>query len=133
MNRNVWLCDISEPLFFAYLFLTYMLSCSVRLLWYLLVKDVRHTLRKVCRMVCNDESVDPETRMKRAKALLELGKIYVMHTSDTSIDDSVQDLFTKFGILEHGLGRMFTEAWKRQNEANGQEKPGGGVPSFFST
>ena len=63
-------------------------------------------------MVCNDESVDPETRLKRAEALLELGKIYVMHTSDTSINDSVQDLFKRIGVSAKQLGDSVITALK---------------------
>ena len=97
---------------FIFMILIISTANRINFLWLILSSDISTTTRKVCRMVCNDESVDPETRLKRAEALLELGKIYVMHTSDTSINDSVQDLFKRIGVSAKQLGDSVITALK---------------------
>ena len=97
---------------FIFMILIISTANRINFLWLILSSDISTTTRKVCRMVCNDKSVDPETRLKRAEALLELGKIYVTHTSDTSINDSVQDLFKRIGVSAKQLGDSVITALK---------------------
>jgi len=48
----------------------------VNVMWRVTVVDVERTLKAVCEMVLQDESVAPEARRARAAGLLRLGRLY---------------------------------------------------------
>jgi hypothetical protein len=46
--------------------------------------DIRGTLGKVCYRVLHDHSVDDATRLKRCKAMMILGKLFLAHAGSTA-------------------------------------------------
>ena len=48
----------------------------MNMMWRVTVIDVENTLKVVCSMVLNDESVPMEARKVRADGMLRLGRLY---------------------------------------------------------
>eukprot|EP01034_Spumella_vulgaris_P021890 gene21890-27967_t len=53
-------------------------------MWMVTELDIRGTLGKVCYRVLHDHSVDDATRLKRCKAMLILGKLFLAHAGSTA-------------------------------------------------
>ena len=89
---------------------------SARVMWWVSKRDIRRTVRKVCRMVLRDASVDDAERARRAEALLELGEIYLNNTTSVTIDASVSNLFEKFAVPKDGLADIINAARAQSQE-----------------
>jgi len=87
-------------------------STLVEMLWNISVLDIEYTLRKVCLKIFKDSSVPEKVRTDRARALLELGEVFVRSgkTPEVGLEE-----FTKRMQEEFSAGKAAAE--HRQNAA----------------
>lgn len=77
--------------------------------------DIRSTVARVCYKVLHDHSVDEPTRLKRCKALLALGKLFLAHGGSTAA--GLGDIKARLGQMSGGGAQQKPEEGQAPQQA----------------
>jgi len=87
------------------------------LMWSVTKADIQQTLANVCTRVMHDHAVTPETRAKRAKALLLLGQEYCKCGVPANV--GIEDFLTRMGTQTGMFGAESPEQNPQQSDQAG--------------